>query len=70
MKLVFAIVLILTHLFSTVGFSMDVHVCGRKKGYSIYGIEINGHCGCNHKNVKHANNCCKNKKTHEKKNYQ
>lgn len=63
MKRIISFILIFTYLFSTVGFSMEVHECGNKKEYSIYGIQLHRHCTCKHKNNTHSKKCCKDKKT-------
>lgn len=63
MKNIFALILIFSHLFSTVGFSMEVHECGSHKSYCLYGISIGRLCKCDHKDIKHSDDCCKDKKT-------
>ena len=63
MKLFVSIFLIFSHLFSTVGFSMEVHECAGKKSYSIYGISLHNLCGCEHDSKEHSKDCCKDKKT-------
>lgn len=62
MKRIIAFILIYTYLFSTIGFSMEIHECGNKKEYSFYGIQLHGHCTCKHKNNAHSKKCCKDKK--------
>jgi hypothetical protein len=62
-KKIFALILILSHLFSTVGFSMEVHECDGEKSYSLYGFSLNSFCKCNHESRHHSEGCCKDKKT-------
>lgn len=62
MKILISIFLIFSHLFSTVGFSMEIHECGGKKSYSIYGLSLHKHCKCDHESVVHTNSCCEDKK--------
>lgn len=67
MKAFISIFLILSHLFSTVGYSVGVHECGGKKSYSFLGISLNPKCQCNHSDKLHQdkeNNkgCCTDKK--------
>ncbi len=63
MKLFVSIFLILSHLFSTVGFSMEIHECGREKSYSFFGFHISSACQCNHESKDHKKDCCRDKKT-------
>lgn len=63
MKRILVFIFIFIHLFSTVGFSMEIHECGGKKEYSFYGVHLGGNCSCNHDDEKHSDNCCKDKKT-------
>lgn len=63
MKVFISIFLIFSHLFSTVGFSMEVHECGGEKSYSFFGISLNSLCQCDHENESHDKGCCKDKKT-------
>ena len=63
MKLFISIFLIFSHLFSTVGFSMEVHECGGEKSYSFFGISLNSFCECDHESEDHDDGCCKDKKT-------
>lgn len=63
MKLFVSIFLIFSHLFSTVGFSMEVHECAGKKSYSFYGISFTCLCKCEHDSKEHSKDCCKDKKT-------
>ncbi len=66
MKRIFAITLIFIHLFSAVGFSINVHYCGNHKSYSFYGIEVGTICGCDHEDNQHNKDCCKDKKVEVK----
>jgi hypothetical protein len=63
MRVFISIFLIFTYLFSTVGFSMEVHECGGEKSYSFFGISLNTHCECDHESKDHKDDCCKDKKT-------
>ena len=63
MKLFISIFLILSHLFSTVGFSMEVHECAGKKSYTFDGISFTRLCKCEHDSEKHSKDCCSDKKT-------
>ncbi len=63
MKLFISIFLIFSHLFSTVGFSMEIHECGGEKSYSFFGISLNSFCECDHESEDHDDGCCKDKKT-------
>ncbi len=60
------ILLIFTHLFSAVGFSMNVHDCGGHKSYSLLGLDLGTTCACNHEDEKHSHDCCKDKKVEVK----
>ena len=62
MKKVLVILLLFAHLFSTVGFSMDIHHCGPSKTYSILGIELGEECCCDHDEQTHEDDCCKDEK--------
>ncbi len=62
MKRIFVIMLIFTHLFSAVGFSMNIHYCGNQKSYSFFGVEVGSICGCDHQDHQHSKDCCKDKK--------
>lgn len=61
MKIFISIFLIFSHLFSTVGFSMEIHECGGKKSYSIYGLSLHKLCKCDHESKDHTNSCCEDK---------
>jgi hypothetical protein len=63
MKAILSIFLIFAHLFSTVGFSMEVHECAGEKSYSFFGISLNSLCQCDHESQGHDKGCCKDKKT-------
>ena len=63
MKVFISIFLIFSHLFSTVGFSMEVHECGGEKSYAVFGISLNSLCQCDHESEDHDDGCCKDKKT-------
>lgn len=62
MKHFILLLLFISHLFSTVGFSMNEHQCGRKKSYSFFGVSLPSSCKCNHLQNKHKRSCCKDKK--------
>lgn len=62
MKKFVIILLIFTHLFSAVGFSMNIHQCGSHKSYSLFGLEVGVICGCDHQDHSHRKDCCKDKK--------
>lgn len=62
MKALISFFLIFSHLFSTVGFSMEVHECAGEKSYSIFGLSLTSLCECDHDSHKHDDNCCKDKK--------
>jgi hypothetical protein len=49
------------YLLSTIGFSMAIHKCGNKVSASIFGLNINKHCNCDHENENHDNDCCNEK---------
>ena len=63
MKVFISIFLILSHLFSTVGFSMEIHECDGQKSYTFFGISLNSLCQCDHESKDHNRGCCKDKKT-------
>ncbi len=63
MKVFISLILILSHLFSTVGFSMEIHECNGEKSYSFFGYQLSSHCECNHESPAHKKDCCKDKKT-------
>ena len=63
MKLSVSLFLIISHLFSTVGFSMEVHECGTERSYAIYGISLTSLCCCDHESEDHTKDCCTDKKT-------
>lgn len=62
MKKVLVIIVLFAHLFSTVGFSMDIHHCGPSKTYSILGLELGEECCCDHDEQNHEDDCCKDEK--------
>ncbi len=62
MKRIVVILLIFTHLFSAVGFSMNIHQCGGHKSYALFGFEIGAVCGCDHQDHSHSKDCCNDKK--------
>lgn len=41
---------------------MDIHHCGGKESYKVFGIDFNKHCNCNHADEGHTNKCCHDKK--------
>ena len=53
--------LLLTHLLSSIGYSMSIHECAGQKEYIIYGLGIGHSCTCSHINTGHKNKCCKEK---------
>ncbi len=63
MKFFISIFLIVSHLFSTVGFSMEIHECGGAKSYSFYGFSLHKHCECDHESQDHTNDCCSDKQS-------
>ncbi|MBK7763680.1 MAG: hypothetical protein IPI46_09945 [Bacteroidetes bacterium] len=66
MKALISFFLIFSHLFSTVGFIMEVHECAGEKSYSIFGLSLTSLCECDHDSHKHDDNCCKDKKVQVK----
>ncbi len=58
--------LIFIHLFSAVGFSMNVHYCDSHKSYSLFGVEVGTICSCDHQDHRHSKDCCKDKKVEVK----
>jgi len=62
MKRVLAILLVFTHLLTTTGFGMNVHHCGGKTSYHLFGIDFNKTCKCNHEEDNHPSKCCHDKK--------
>ena len=61
MKKSLFILLAFLHLFSVVGFSMDVHICMGKTSVTLAGIDIHKTCKCKHDEKKHSKRCCTNK---------
>lgn len=66
MKKIVVILLIFIHLFSAVGFSMNIHQCGGHKSYTIFGFEVGAICACDHQDHSHSKECCKDKKVEVK----
>lgn len=62
MKKTIFILLVFTHLLSSVGFSMNVHQCGSNKSYTLIGLSLGSYCSCDHEDQSHLKNCCKDKK--------
>lgn len=62
LKNVFLGLLVLLHLVSTAGFSIDIHECGKNKEYSYLGFSIGESCKCNHSKAIHKKRCCHEKK--------
>lgn len=62
MKKIIAFILLFFHLFTAVGFSMNVHYCGNHKSYSFLGLKIGKVCRCDHSKKQHKKSCCKDKK--------
>lgn len=60
MKKGIALLLIFTHLFSSVGFSMSIHHCGKNVSYKIGKLELNKHCKCKVEAKAKSSKCCKN----------
>ncbi|HNF72895.1 MAG TPA: hypothetical protein PLP34_10790, partial [Chitinophagaceae bacterium] len=58
----FSGILIIIHLIASCGIQLEVHQCGRQKTYSWLGISFGKTCRCDHRNEKHTNKCCKEKK--------
>ena len=61
MKKTFVIILAFLHLFTVVGFSMNVHFCMGKTSVTIANIDIHKSCKCKHTEKKHSKKCCNNK---------
>ncbi len=62
MKIFLSIYLILSHLFSTVGLNLDVHICNGERSFSIFSIPVGSTCGCDHSLESVKKKCCENKK--------
>ncbi len=60
MKKGIALLLILTHLFSSVGFSMSIHHCGKNISYKVGKLELNKHCKCKVEPKAKSSKCCRN----------
>ena len=69
MKILISVFLIFSHLFSTVGFSMEIHECGQEKSYSFYGMSLSRTCECDHESSDHSKDCCQDKKSIVKSDY-
>lgn len=69
MKKTIFVLLAFLHLFTVVGFSMNLHFCMKKTSVSIAGIEINKSCKCKHDEKKHSKKCCNNKNVKVKADY-
>ena len=62
MKKVVAFLLIFAHLFSTVGWSMQIHDCLGSQSYAVFGIKLGSPCECNHHKKENGKKCCSEKK--------
>lgn len=62
MKKAFVLLLILSHLFATSGFSMSIHECGGVKSYTLLNITLGEICECDHATETTDDGCCKDKK--------
>jgi hypothetical protein len=69
MKKTIVIFLVLMHLLTVVGISMNVHFCMRKTSVTIAGIDIHKSCKCKHDEKKHSKKCCNNKDASVKADY-
>jgi len=69
MKKTIVIFLVLMHLLTVVGISMNVHFCMGKTSITIAGIEIHKSCKCKHDEKKHSKKCCNNKDASVKADY-
>ncbi len=66
MKKIVIILLIFIHLFSSAGFSMNIHQCGGHNSYAIFGFDVGVVCACDHQDHSHSKDCCKDKKVEVK----
>lgn len=57
MKNTFILFLLTTYLISTTSWSIGVHECAGEESYSIFGINLNFKCECDHSDREHKN-CC------------
>ena len=62
MKKSILLLCIVSHLFSTVGFCINVHQCGSHKSYNVFGFSLSETCLCDHQSNDHEDTCCKDKK--------
>ncbi|MEQ1732225.1 MAG: hypothetical protein ABL940_01045 [Bacteroidia bacterium] len=62
MKKAFVLLLILSHLFATSGFSMSIHECGGVKSYRLLNITLGEICECDHATETMDDGCCSDKK--------
>jgi hypothetical protein len=69
MKKSVVILLAFLHLFTVVGFSMNMHFCMGKTSVTVAGIDINKSCKCKHDEKKHSKKCCNNKDASVKADY-
>lgn len=58
MKKIFAIAFLHLYLFSIIGLSMNVHHCAGKTSYTIFEIDFNKLCNCQHSLEEHSSDCC------------
>jgi hypothetical protein len=67
-KICLSILLIVSHLLSTVGIQLSAHQCGDEVSYSLFGTHFNDHCECDHESEDHDEDCCSSKKMEVKSN--
>lgn len=58
MKNVFVLFILTCYMLSSVSWSIGVHECASEKSYSLFGIQFNDKCECDHSDEEHTN-CCK-----------
>ncbi len=59
MKKGLVLLLISSHLFSVVGFSMLIHTCNDIVSYKIFGVDLNTECECIEEEESVDSKCCK-----------
>ncbi len=62
MKKAFVLLLILSHLFATSGFSMSIHECGGVNSYTVLNMHFGETCECDHASETMDDGCCSDKK--------
>ncbi len=62
MKKIFAVLLIFSHLFATVGLSIGMHECGGQQSYKLYNYTFGEACTCYHATETQDDDCCKDKR--------